>query len=373
MANPLCPYFGICGGCTAQHIDYVIQLENKKTQLAQITKYDNIQIVSDAEYFYRNRMDFLFLKNSLGLRKKGHWDRVVSIERCVIAEEKINTVQQEIQTFFTGCDVFDLRKHTGTFRYAVIRCTEKDSSISFVLNSNSSKRTEAIEQVKSFAQKTTAKNVLITSVPPNTDMSVSSDFFVVKGKELLETSIQGKTFFYPIQGFFQNNYRMTEKMHEYVTTILKKYPTKGATLLDLYGGVSTFGILNADLFETVVIIENAKESIAAAKKNCALNTTTNVTLLISDAKHLPQETYKSPLFVITDPPRSGMDQKVLTTLKRYKPECIVYVSCNPQQLGKDLLKFPEYTLKSLALFDLFPQTSHSEAIAELQRKPSTVS
>ncbi len=174
MATPLCPYFGSCGGCTAQHIDYSLQLENKKKQLAQITKHAEVKVFSEKEYFYRNRMDFIFLENSLGLRKQGHWDKIIPIEQCVIADEKINALMKEIQTHFQKCDVFDIKRHTGTFRYAVIRSTPKDSSISFVVNSNSQRLGEAIEKIKAFAKKTTAKNILVTYVPANSDLSISS-------------------------------------------------------------------------------------------------------------------------------------------------------------------------------------------------------
>ncbi|MDP3727965.1 MAG: 23S rRNA (uracil(1939)-C(5))-methyltransferase RlmD [bacterium] len=370
MATPLCPYFNNCGGCTAQHIDYALQLENKKKYLQQITKRDGIEVFSDKEYHYRNRMDFIFHKDGIGLRKKSHWDKIIPIEQCAIAEEKINLFMKEILAFFADCDAFDLRKHSGTFRYAVIRSTPEDSSISFVLNKNSTRIGEAIEKIKEFAQKSTAKNILITYVQAQTDMSISSEYICIKGKDFLQTSYNKKIFSYPIQGFFQNNHRMAEKMQEYVTNILKKYNTKDTMLLDLYGGVGTFGIMNAEYFKDVLIIESVKESIEKAKKNIEENNQKNVSAIVMDAKQIARLEWKKPLFVITDPPRTGMDQKTITVLNQQKPECIIYISCNPQQLAKDLPKFRDYEIKSVALFDLFPQTLHSEAIIELTKKNS---
>lgn len=365
MVKPLCPYFGACGGCTAQHIDYALQLENKKKQLQQITKQENIHIFSEEEYYYRNRMDFIFQNNGLGLRKKGHWDKIVPIEQCVIAEEKVNFLMKEIQTNLKKFDAFDLRKHTGTFRYAVIRSTEEECSISFVLNSKSMKLSDAIESIKSFAKMSTAENILITYVPPETDMSISSEYFVIKGKDSIKTSYVGKQFSYPIQGFFQNNHTMAEKMQGYVKNLLQKYATKNAILLDLYAGVGTFGIMNAGSFKKVLIVENVKEAIYFAEKNAKENYCTNVQTIAMDAKQIAQLEYAKPLFVITDPPRSGMDQKTMTVLNQEKPECIIYISCNPEQLAKDLPKLRNYHIKSAALFDLFPQTKHSEAVIEV--------
>ncbi len=365
MAIPLCPYFGSCGGCTAQHIDYSLQIENKKKQLQSMMKNENVEVFFDTEYGYRNRMDFIFHTHGLGLRKKGQLDSIIPIAQCVIAEEKINSMMKEIQSYFKDCDAFDVRKHHGTFRYAVIRSTPLDSSVSFVLNSDSQKLHDAIEKIKLFAEQCSAKNILVTCVPAQSDVSTSSDYFVIKGNDFLQTSLWGKKFVYPIQGFFQNNHRMAEKMQSYVSQLLEKYETKNAMLLDLYGGVGTFGIVNADLFKEVLIIESVKESIEAAKKNIEQNACAHVNTLVLDAKHIARVSCKKPFFVITDPPRVGMDQKTMSFLNNEKPECIIYISCNPQQLAKDILKFRNYSLKSLALFDLFPQTPHGEAIVEL--------
>ena len=190
----------------------------------------------------------------------------------------------------------------------------------------------------------------------------------MKGRDFLETEYLGKTFLYPIQGFFQNNYEMAEKMQEYVFQLLEKYPENNGMLLDLYGGVGTFGIINAEKYKEVLIIESVKEAIESAKKNSEINKRTNTKVLLLDAKQLARVELKSPLYVITDPPRSGMDQKTISTLQQQKPEAIIYISCNPQQLAKDLPKLRDYEIKSAALFDLFPQTPHSEAIVELIKK-----
>ncbi len=368
MSTPLCPYFNHCGGCTAQHIDYQLQLENKKKQLQTIIKYQNIQIVYDKEYFYRNRMDFIFNKESLGLRKKSQWDSIVPIQKCVIAEEKINEILNEINLFFKDCDTFDVKKHSGTFRFSVIRCTPKTSSISFVLNDKSTKLAEAIEKIKEYSQFTKVENILITYVPPNSDVSISDDYFVIKGSDELQSYYINKTFFYSTQGFFQNNHSMAEKMHIYVNNLLKEYETKDSNLLDLYGGVGTFGIINSELFKEITIIESFEGSIKSAQKNISINEIINTKAIVLDAKNLNKLTLKTPLYIITDPPRTGMDIKTIHAIRALKPKVIIYISCNPIQLGKDLQKFPDYEIKSAALFDLFPQTPHSEAIVELVPK-----
>lgn len=377
MAEPICPYFGECGGCSTQHIGYALQLENKKKTLGRAVAcndINNIKVFSGNPCNYRNRMDFIFHSSGLGLRKNRKWQETVDIERCAISDERLNTILKEIRDFFSDAyraghiDHFDIKKNTGTFRYAVIRAPQHDSSVSFVLNSGSARLEEAAEKIKKFAEITSAGNVLITYVPPDTDMSISDDFFVVKGKDMLKETYMGRDFEYSAQGFFQNNSEMAEKMQEYCNGILKKYgleKTKKAHLLDLYGGVGTFGIINADLFSGVTIVENVKQCIDAANRNIGINGIKNAKAVLLDAAQLRKLSLPKPLFVITDPPRSGMHLKTIRQLNELKPEVIIYVSCNPEQLGKDIPKFKGYLIKSAALFDLFPQTNHAEGVVEL--------
>lgn len=367
MAEPLCKHFRTCGGCSSQHIDYPLQLENKKKMLAEAIKLNEIKVFSGKEYHYRNRMDFIFHQGGLGLRKKKQWWKTVDIDECLISNDRLNELFKEVINFFKGIDAFDVKRHTGSFRYAVIRTPGKDSSISFVLNSDSKNLAGAIEKIKEFATKTTANNIIVTYVKPNTDMSVSNDFFVVKGTDTLRETYLGKEFLFPVQGFFQNNSEMAEKMQGHCHELFKKYDTKNACLLDLYSGVGTFGITNAEMFKTVTMVESEKLSVETAGKNIEKNSIKNAKTTLLDAKHLKKVILENPLFVITDPPRSGMDPKTIEQLNNLKPEAIIYISCNITQLGKDILKLKGYSIRSAALFDLFPQTPHVEAIVELSK------
>ncbi|MDO8655934.1 MAG: 23S rRNA (uracil(1939)-C(5))-methyltransferase RlmD [Nanoarchaeota archaeon] len=369
MAIPPCPYFNKCGGCTTQHIDYPLQVEQKRKALAHVIQYDDIKIFSGNEYAYRNRMDFVFHPRGLGLRERGKWYSIVDIQNCAISDAKINQLLQEVQDYFKNPDSFDVRKHTGTFRYAVIRATSVgDSSISFVLNDDSSRLGEAVEKIKQFSIKTTAKNIMIAAVPSHTDVSISEDSSVIKGNEYLQEELMGKRFYFSIQGFFQNNSQMAQKMQEYVHSVLRQYPaTSSAHLLDLYGGVGTFGIINADLFAGITIIDMGP-SIDAATKNLQENKIANGIAHNMDAMQLKKLSFPKPLFVITDPPRTGMHSKTIDQLNVLQPEVIIYISCNVAQLEKELPKLKNYSIKSAALFDLFPQTNHSEAVVELVRK-----
>jgi tRNA (uracil-5-)-methyltransferase len=362
-----CPYFGRCGGCAFQDIPYLQQVEDKTRILAETLKIKEIEVFTGPAYHYRQRMDFVFHAGGLGLREKGRWYQIVDIENCVIANHSLNQLMSEVRDFFQEVDVFDVRKKVGTFRYAVIRTPPADSSISIVLNQDSPRRQEARELIKEFAARTSAHNVLITYVPPNRDVSISEEYEVIKGSDHLREELLGQTFLYPIQGFFQNNHLLTEKLQLYCQQLLaeEKENYKKAFLLDLYAGVGTFGLINANLFKKVILVENHPPSLEAARRNIAANHHRNIEPLLHDAKYLKNILLPQPLIVIADPPRSGVHPRALKYLNRIRPQRILYVSCNIRQLRTDLSLLSNFRVNRVALFDFFPHTPHIEAVVEL--------
>ena len=365
MAEPLCEYFGQCGGCLFQNVDYAAQVENKRRQLANAVNSDDVRVFTGSEYFYRTRVDMVFHPGGIGFRRKGTWHKIVDIGKCVIANERINELIAEVRDYFREVDYFHVRKNSGTYRYAVIRAPAGDSSVSIVLNADSSRLLPARENITRFAEQTSADHVLVTYVPHNHDASTAEDYLALKGGDSLRTEILGKKFEFSVQGFFQNNDRLALLMQQYVRGIFENYEIRDHHLLDLYGGVGTFGIVNADLFREVTVIESFPGAVRSAVANVAANGVGNVKVLETDAKRLKTVELAGPLTVLTDPPRSGMNPKTITALERLNPELMVYVSCNVKQLGIDLEKFSGYRVKSAALFDFFPHTPHSEAVVEL--------
>ena len=394
MREPKCKYFGKCGGCATQHLSYEVQLENKKerlmheigTLLTPGTTMESakfVQVFSGEEWNYRNRMDMTFTYEGIGFREKGKWWKPIAISNCPISNDQLNGLAKEVYDFFSpDFDAFNVKSHDGTYKYAVIRTPQNDSSVSIVLNKQSPRLDDAVKKVKEFSKKTTANNVLITYCKAKSSQSIGEEFEVLKGSEMLEETICSKKLRYSAQGFFQNNSVMAEKMHEYVHSLLISHcgpdsgpdsePNGGAScgdynhLLDLYGGVGAFGIVNADLFHKVTSVESFEGCTVAAKANIELNDVKNMEAICMDAKRLKQVNLpEKDLYVITDPPRSGMSEETIIQLRKLKPEVIIYISCNVEQLGKDLPKFKDYKIKSAAIFDLFPQTNHMESVIEL--------
>jgi 23S rRNA (uracil1939-C5)-methyltransferase len=375
-STPKCPHFNSCGGCSLQHIHYELTLVNKKAYVTnQLKKFDiivpeQVEIKHTAEYNYRNRMDFVFFDLGLGLRQKDQFDKIIKINNCAIASEKINILKLEIEEWFNKIKVepFNLRTKKGTMKYALIRACEfnDDSCISFALSSESAQLATHIDLIKDFAKKTTAKNVMIARIPSNHDASTSDDYFCIKGTQYLEENFLGKKMKYHSEGFFQNNPTTASLMVQKAGDILSNYDTTNSNLLDLYGGIGTFGVCLADKFKKTIIIESVKDSIDCAKMNILSNNISNAEAHVLDSAKMIKVVSKGNLFCITDPPRSGMTRQAIENLLSLEPEVIIYISCNPQQFAKEMIVFKKkYDMKSLTIFDMFPQTNHIESMAEL--------
>ena len=364
-----CPFFGECGGCRLQDRSYIDQLESKKQTLARLLRVQEIQVFASKEYAYRNRVDMVFHPGGLGFRRRGSWDKIVDITHCLIAEPRINQLIGELRSAFPRPDAFDVRHHSGTLRYAVIRVTRTRCSLTFILNPDSSGRERVEQLLRSFAAECSADNVLIGYVPATTDMSTTEDYVVLRGDATLTETFLGNSLEYHSQGFFQVNHRVSESMVSYVQDLLaqtKDVLSTRAELLDLYGGVGSFGVSLAPLFSRVTVMENYAGSIASARRNLDAGGFVESRAVVDDAAEADRLEYRRPLFVVSDPPRSGMHPAAIRRLTEMVPRKIVYVSCNPEALAEELPQFRNYRVTGVALFDMFPQTPHFEAVVELE-------
>lgn len=364
-----CPFFGECGGCRLQDHSYIDQLETKKQTLSRLLRVEDIQMFASEEYAYRNRVDMVFHPGGLGFRRRGSWDKIVDITHCLIAEPRINEVISELRSAFPRPDAFDVRHHSGTLRYAVIRVTRTSCSLTFILNPDSSGR-EAVERLlRDFAAQCSADHVLMGYVSATTDMSTTEDYVVLRGQATLTESFLGNSLEYHSQGFFQVNHKVSELMVAYVRDLLAQDAEvlrTEAELLDLYGGVGSFGVSLAPLFSRVTVMENYAGSIESARRNLDAGGFVESRAVVDDAAEADRLEYLRPLFVVSDPPRSGMHPAAIRRLTEMVPRKIVYVSCNPEALAEELPQFRNYRVTRVALFDMFPQTPHFEAVVELE-------
>ena len=415
-----CSIFGKCGGCDIQHLSYEEQIRQKVGRIEQALKF-NADIISPSEpYGYRNKLDCIIRNSKICMREKNSAFRYIELDTCLIASPIIQSLIEEMRA------IIQTNKHLNwqsavrviTFRATnagdtgiYLEFTQGDDNIVKIIklitqsislpqstsptlptSVTSSNTTSPTNSTTNAAVPHTASATAVLPPPPTIILTAKNIVYgiceegkeypdkliAIKGNTYLEEKLNHKIYHFAINGFFQNNSNGAEKMLQYVYTLLRHNKdksqnilpntTQNATLIDLYGGVGTFGIYCTDLFKQTNIVEGVAPAIEFAKDNIKINNIKNATAFCLDAKQLDRIKIQGPTYCILDPPRVGMDIRAITNVRNLKPEKIIYISCNPQQLAKDIPKFKEYTLTSLGIFDMFAQTNHVEVIVELTKK-----
>lgn len=380
VREAICSLSGRCGGCSLLTFDYFDQLESKKQRLKYLFSVEKIKHLPEIkvffkdEYFYRNRMDFAFSENGLSLREKGKFYKLVPVKKCFIANERINFLLFEINEWFEKnrdkLDIFNIKKNTGTLRYAVIRASYylNCSTITFIFNKNSERLKEQKEILYQYCKNSSANNILYGYVKPNSDLSSTDDYEIIKGNDLLNEKLKNFTYFYHSQGFFQNNSKVTEDIMEFLK---EKIGEEYDFLVDFYGGIGTFGIFLSQKAKEIIIADNSKANLSCAEKNIKENNILNArVIMVEDSKpgiFLDMIKNKKTLFVV-DPPRAGIHKNSLKLIQEILPEKILYISCNPKNMVKDVsLLLEKYNIRDIAIFDMFPQTEHMEVVVVMEK------
>ena len=338
---PKCPYYDKCGGCELMHLSYPFTLEFKKDKVKGIFKKIceldiNPEIYSFNELNYRNKVTLKVHNNELGYyEEKTH--NIVDINNCLLLDSKINEVITTLRSFIQNKD------HNIT--EIMIRSISNEIMISFD-NLNLVYKDELL------------------SLFNNESIYINGE--LVSGNKSLIETIEDYKFYVSPESFFQVNTVTFKELYKYVISKLDNEETA----LDLYSGTGTISILMSKYFNKVYGIEVSHSSIEDANENLRLNNISNVEFIegkVEDKIDLLKELKVDT--VIMDPPRSGSDNKSLTSIMKINPKKIIYISCNPVTLARDYNVLKEqYDLKSIDLFDMFPETSHVESVMVLERK-----
>jgi tRNA/tmRNA/rRNA uracil-C5-methylase (TrmA/RlmC/RlmD family) len=335
-AEPRCPYYAKCAGCQYQHIAYAHQLELKRRQIRdvfeRIGKMANPPIESvvgsPREYHYRNKIVVH------GPGKPGFWSvrgrSIIGIEQCAIAGEEVNAKLAEVSQ-------------------------QPLENVHLTIRSNSERQVWLYEERRR------------ANVDP-LDMEESAEPTVV---ETITENILGKTLQVPLGSFFQVNREVIELALQHARKI---FADRGCQILvDAYCGVGLFALMLADLAEHVYGIEEDSKAIHAANDNARRLGLKGYDFYSGKTERLLFYTLRQckldETCLILDPPRSGCAPIVLKTLREQKPRQIIYVSCAPPMLARDIKELLKsgYKLERVTPFDMFPQTAHCEAVAELTR------
>ncbi len=382
--NPPCPHFGLCGGCTLQNLAYDHQLAIKENYLRQTLKrlghinLDHIEVSSVTPSpdtsFYRGKIELAFGEShgriTLGLRERispfeQYHARVVPLRQC----RAFSPLMEKIVPFFVD---FAEANHfvpynpitkQGFLRHLIIRESKSTGQLMCILETTSTlpdmklwwhMLNQRIPEVKSFYG--TVNNGW-------SDVVRYEKTLPVAGKSYIEESIGHFTFHIHPQSFFQPNPKAAEKLYEKIPDLAAF--DKNQRLLGLYCGAGPIEIFLSPHVREVAGIDSLPENITNAIENCQINAVTNCSFHASAVENvLKNVPVHRPDILVIDPPRSGITNKAFRVILELEPEKIIYVSCNPSTLSRDLKLFCEkkYLIRKIAPFDFFPHASHLETV-----------
>ena len=373
-----------CGGCQIQELDYNKQLELKTNEVKQVIsrigKLDNVKIHDtigmENPCRYRNKAQFPIQnikgETSIGFYKKKSHD-VIPTDMCVIQHDINDKIIKIIKTYIKAYNVsiYNENNHTGLLRHLVTKVGFKTNEVMVVLVINGDNLKNLNELVSVLKENIPGFKTLVLNINKGkTNVILGRENKVIYGNGKINDYIGNLVFEISPLSFFQVNPVQTEVLYnkalEYAS--LKE----NDTVFDIYCGIGTISLFLAQKASKVYGIEIVEDAIKDAKINARLNNLNNVEFYVGKAEEVVPKMYsegKTSNVVVVDPPRKGCDEKVLDTIVSMKPDRVVYVSCNPSTLARDLAYLDERGYKCVEVqpVDMFPHTMHVETVAKLRR------
>ena len=397
-----CPHFGMCGGCTYQTVPYEKQLDMKLTQVKKLISdaigtekesgYEFIGIHgSPKKSEYRNKMEFSFGDEykdgplALGMHKRGSFYDLVTVSDCQIVDEDFRTILKATLDYFSKNNIPYLHRatHKGYLRHLLVRKATKTGEI--IVDLVTTTQTEGFNEEELLAGFRYAlltrhydgifKGVLHTKNDSVADVVKNDGTEVLYGDSYFYEELLGLKFKITPFSFFQTNSLGAEVLYETAREFIlgdDKDSLNGKTVYDLYSGTGTIAQLMAPVCKEVVGVEIVEEAVCAAKENAALNGLDNCKFIAGDVLKVLDEIEEKPDYIILDPPRDGIHPKAIGKIIEYGVENMVYISCKPTSLARDLQIFMNrgYRVEKICCVDMFPNTYHIETVVLLsQQKP----
>ena len=394
--KPPCRYCGFCGGCTWQFLDYEKQLFIKREHIVEslehigqlTTTLVHPLIPSEKVFHYRNKMEFSFsdrrwllpeelsLKDvpkdfALGLHVPGHFDKVIDTEACLLLPDTGNKILSDVRHYVRQSRIppYGLKSHKGFWRFLMLRHALSDDN--WMVNIITSE--ERRPWVQPLADLLCQKHKNITSVVNNINtrkagIAAGQWEILLSGEPFISHKIAGFEFEVSANSFFQTNTAGAVRLYQTV----KAYAglTGKETVVDLYSGAGTIPIFLSDRARKVIGIEISEEAVRDAEKNCRKNRIRNCQFICKNIKEGIQDVTDRPDVMVIDPPRVGMHRDVTKIVDSLSPARIVYLSCNPATLARDLALLREnYQVVEVQPIDMFPHTYHIESVARLEKSP----
>ena len=382
--DPSCPYYGLCGGCSTRHMTYSAELSFKLEKVNDALRRVGKQTVmasritgSDKTRRYRNKAVFNIADvngvPSYGFFRERSHD-LICTSRCLIQMEPAELAAAAVCGFMAenGFPSFSEETGKGYTRHVFTRCGCHSGEILVCVSSYrgfGGKTDLLVEYIKKALPNVTGIVLNINKERYNTVLS--GEFYTLFGKDHLTDTLCGHLFNLSPRAFYQINPPQAERLYAKAV----EYACAGETdsALELYCGAGTISMCLAERFNRVLAAEIVPEAIENAKQNAINNKIDNITFICADAGDLAQRalaTNEHPDAIVVDPPRKGMSPEAVEATAKIGAERIVYVSCDPATLSRDILLFNSfgYELHQAESFDLFPRTKHCESVALLQRR-----
>lgn len=371
---PQCPSFFKCGGCDFWHCSYEYELQYKTDKVRDcIKRIGGIDVtVNDTKgstnLHYRNKSQFPVTEDGIGFyAQRSH--RVVQVENCLIQDEKSNRAAKIVESFMRDFHVKPYNEQTkkGVIRHIYTRCTKTGTLMVCIVAT--SKDIKNIDSLLSMLKKEFSDNisVILNINNKNTNVILGEKNIVLWGDEVITDKIGELYFEISPHSFFQINSYQTKTLYDEVVKLADFNGTEN--VLDLYCGIGTISLYIAKYVNKVVGIECVEPAVINAKKNAKLNNIKNAEFYVGKSEDIADKFPESDV-IIVDPPRKGCDNKLLKTIDDISPKKLIYVSCNPSTLARDMKILEEYGFetKHVQPIDMFPKTSHVECVCILKRK-----
>lgn len=406
--DPICPYFGLCGGCKWQHMDYTEQLRLKRKQvqdaLERIGGFDEIECdpcaAAPALFGYRNKMDFSFtdlryltseemdlepdahakpLDFALGFHAPGCYAKAIDIDHCDLSTPEMNETLNLVRDFCLRhkkeLPIYSTRSHTGELRNLMVRHGGHTGEfmVNLVTTTHNPKLMEQLcKELKAALGDRLTTFVNNITKAKNT-VAFGEEEFVLYGPGFITDRLGDYTYRISANSFFQTNTAQAETLYNQILKSAQLKPTD--IVYDLFCGTGSIALFASGHCQKVLGVELVESSVKDARENAKRHNVENCEFIQLDLKDIRQietemKAFGAPDVIITDPPRAGMNPKAVAMLREIAPPVIIYVSCNPASLARDgqmLCEEGLYRLVDCQPIDMFPQTNHVESVARFER------
>ena len=379
--QPKCKVCTSCGGCQYQQIDYKTQLEYKTKRVKEaLSRIGGIKtnvlpcIGMDDPYYYRNKIQMPYGKDRKGnvvygfFKENSH--EIIPVKECAIEDKRAAPILWDIKELVKEMKipVYNEDSGKGILRYVLIRTSYHYPELMVVLVTSNMN----FPGQRNFVNELTKRHPEITTIVENvnsrhTNVILGPQEKVLFGPGFIKDDILGLSFEISASSFFQVNPVQVEKLYKTALNLIKT--EQKPVILDAYSGVGTIGLIAARNAKKVISVELNKDASRNAVMNAKRNNVDNIEFYCDDAGHFINNMDGDLDIVIMDPPRKGSDEKFLSTLLNKKPKQIIYVSCDPETLARDLKYLSSlYQVDYVQPVDMFPMTAHVETVACLRLK-----